>query len=332
MRLLSYLLLLFLSAGVFSAQANSCEHHFSADNSYKSSPPYSKKFIETHSTKQFNPTILRRGDIRGIFLKDLDFGFVEIFAESLSQYLRKKTSSNQPHVLLAHDARIPSAPLSDLLIEKLLERGVHVDKIGLMPTPVAYYLMETHSLDAAVIITASHNPKEYIGFKTVLNSNYKTVNSAIEINRIILENNKEQKSGPITNIKAQTKIIDSASSYIEALKTEFNTLSFDSFVLDTSNGAGGPIAKKIFEAFDLNPHYINLTPDGAFPNHEPDPTKINNLKQLSQKVNETNSEFGIALDGDGDRIVIISADGKIIEADQYAYLFLPELAETQDSK
>ena len=193
-------------------------------------------------------------------------------------------------------------------------------------------LWKTLSLDAAVIITASHNPKEYIGFKTVLNSNYKTVNSAVEINQIILENNKEQKSGSITNIKAQTKVIDSASSYIEALKTEFNTLSFDSFVLDTSNGAGGPIAKKIFEAFDLNPHYINLEPDGAFPNHEPDPTKINNLKQLIQKVNETNSEFGIALDGDGDRIVIISADGKIIEADQYAYLFLPELAETQDLK
>ena len=327
-----YLCSLFLGFFSFNVQANSCEKVF---KNQESTAFYSKKFIQDHYTKNFKPSILRTGDIRGVFLKDFDFGFVELLATALSQYFKEKTLSQNPHILVAHDARIPASSLSYLLIEKLSKKGILIDKLGLIPTPLAYHFLSASSRDAAVVITASHNPKKYMGFKTVLNPKYNITNAAPEINKIILENSKKQSKKELSNIEIkaqpQDKSLSAENSYIESLKKEFKSLKFDSFVLDTSNGASGPIAKKTFEAFNLKPHYINLQPNGSFPNHDPDPTKQSNLQQLQQKVKETKSEFGIAFDGDGDRIVITHSDGKIIEPDQYTYLFLPELAVAKKS-
>ena len=322
MKILKYLPLFCFILLSFNVQASSCENLF--QNEKPVAFYNSKDFIQKHYSKNFNPQILRAGDIRGIFLKDLDFGFSEILAKSISHYFNTKTKVKRPRILIAHDSRIASPAFSDILALQLSEQGWQVTKIGLMPTPVAYYALSKHSHDVALIITASHNSKEYIGFKTVLNPKYNITNIAPEIKKIILENNFEP-----THTAKKTKIKEKAlaveKSYIRSLKKEFKNLSFDSFVLDTGNGATGPLAKKTFEVFNLNPHYINNEPNALFPNHAPDPTKTKNLKQLIQKVKETNSEFGIAFDGDGDRIVVIHPDGKIIEADQYAYLFLNEL-------
>lgn len=338
MKCFASLLLLVFSLAHFNVQANSCKNSFSNEEFRNSALAIEQENIQQHTTSKFNPKILKAGDIRGVFLTDLDFGFIEIFAKSLAQYLREKTLIKNPHVLIAHDSRIPSASISKLLIKKLLEEGVYVDRVGLMPTPVAYFLLSAYHRTAAVMITASHNPKEYIGFKTVLNPHYNTVNVAPELKEFILrqsnQSNHQLNENP--NIKQNTNLvktyeqsIDAAGTYIESLRAEFNNLNFDSFVLDTGNGASGPIAQKVFKAFGLNPHYINTKPDGNFPNHAPDPTKIKNLNQLIKKVKKTKSEFGIAFDGDGDRVVMISSDGTKITTDQFAYLFLPEFEQNK---
>ena len=293
----------------------------------------SKRNLQRYSTQRFQPEILRAGDIRGVFFKEFDFGFPEILAKSLDFLLNHKMllgASSPPKILVAHDARIVSPTLSKNLINALADQGFDVVDMGLVPTPLANFSLKHFDYEAAVIVTASHNPKEYAGFKTVLNPKYKTYNIAPEINDIISNEKWKSVTKQTNATDGRVATIDFSNNYIKSLKSEFKEgLSFDSFVVDASNGSAGLLAKQVFSSFGLNPHYINIEPDGNFPNHSPDPTKKESLKQLVEKVKETKSAFGVIFDGDGDRLVIVSSKGEIIESDKYAYLFLDDLKKSK---
>lgn len=347
MRFLIYSLLFYFSFLGSFAQAGSCEQAlknftssrnfvywktpFSKVTRYKSIPlNLDNHRIANNYGHGFNPKILRKGDIRGKFLIDFDFGFTKIFSESLIQYLKGKIRS--PEVLIAYDAREYSFPISELIAKELTERGVYVGKLGLVPTPTAYHLLEAYGYTAAIIVTASHNPKEYAGIKTVLNSRYKVVNAAPEIHEIILNKITTRDRAKNETVSNPTDFIKFTPStvYDRSLENEFQDLkSFPyRFVVDASHGSAGPIAKEVFKNLGLKAHFINSKPDGSFPNHEPNPTIETNLKQLKQTIKETNSKFGIAFDGDGDRAVFVTSKGETLSADQFVYLFLEDLMQS----
>ena len=158
------------------------------------------------------------------------------------------------------------------------------------------------------------------GFKFMINQKYEINNLVSKIKEIAEQKDflKEESSGRLVDL-------DPHEAYIKSLKAEFPNLKPIPFVLDTGNGAVGPSAKKVFDALGLKPHYLYTKPDGTFPNHHPDPTIEKNLIDLKKKITETKSLFGVGFDGDGDRLAIVTSQNKSIQADEFAYMFLPTL-------
>ncbi len=280
-----------------------------------------KSFIANNSKGLLNSEIFKANDIRGVFLKDFDFLFPKKLGQAIVALSKNQFSTPRPKILIAHDARTSSPSLAKVLSRSLIKEGADVTNIGLAPTPLAYFLIRHYNYTAAAIVTASHNPKEYNGFKIVFNSKFKRYNVTADLKKIILQGNFSTK----TKRQGRKISIDPYSPYIKSLKEEFKDLKFNSFVVDAGNGASGLLIKKVFDALNLNPHYLFMEPDGTFPNHHPDPMVESNLKTLKKRVIESQSDFGVAFDGDGDRLGIVTSNGKFVRSDEFAYMFLPSL-------
>ncbi|HPI39493.1 MAG TPA: phosphomannomutase/phosphoglucomutase [Pseudobdellovibrionaceae bacterium] len=258
----------------------------------------------------YESVIFREYDIRGVYNQQFDDQFAYLLGKAFVQYLIEKGGPTQPNINLGHDARLSCPNIIKSLTRGITESGGNVTLLGLVTTPVCYFsTFEIPNTHGAIQVTGSHNPPEYNGFKI---SHGKSTIFGKEIQR--LREIIEQKL--FVQGQGSEKSFDIAPQYLERYKKEFGTLKDVKVVLDCGNGAGGSIVRKLFEGVGLKPTILFEKPDGLFPNHHPDPTVEENLKDLKAQVLKEGAVCGIGFDGDADRIGVIDHTGKMIYGDE----------------
>ncbi|RZA09161.1 MAG: phosphomannomutase/phosphoglucomutase [Moraxellaceae bacterium] len=260
--------------------------------------------------------IFRSYDIRGVVGKDLDVAL----AEKIGQAIGSEALDKGEHSLIvARDGRTHSQDLTTALIKGILRSGCNVVNVGIVPTPVMYFATYHFSdVRSGVIVTASHNPAEYNGFKVVINNNALADEAVTELRLRILTQRLHQGIGEET-------FREIIPHYIERIFSDVALAGDVSIVIDAGNAVTGLVAPQLFEELgcQVTPLYCDL--DGTFPNHDPDPTQEHNLIALIEKVKEVNADIGVAFDGDGDRLVVVTAKGDIIWPDRLLMLFAKDI-------
>jgi phosphomannomutase len=254
---------------------------------------------------KFNSTILREYDIRGIVgstLTEADaYGLGRTFAS-------QARDEGARRIAVGRDGRTHSGMLEAALIRGLNESGVDVLLIGQGPSPMLYFATHYLDVDGGIQVTGSHNPAEYNGFKLLLNG--RSVFGA-EIQAI----GRRSSSGDWLAGNGTLEEVDVREAYVDRLLQDFSGKPFR-VGWDAGNGAAGPILDMLVERLP-GQHYAILTKvDGRFPNHHPDPTVEKNLDHLKNLVSDKGLDFGIAFDGDGDRIGAVDGKGRVIWGDQ----------------
>jgi phosphomannomutase/phosphoglucomutase len=254
-----------------------------------------------------NPNIFREYDIRGIVGVDLTPETVEIIGRAIGTIFRMKGKKN---IAIGRDARNSSKPFSHSLISGLLSTGCSCVDFGMVPTPVFYFGVITKNMDGGVMITGSHNPPEFNGFKIMIGDETLYGEGIKEIEKIIQkERFFEDGTGSLSSYQIINEYIDYVVSNVK-IKRKLR------IVVDAGNGVGGFVASPIYKELGNEVFELYCEPDGNFPNHHPDPTIPEFLKDLIEKVKIEEADVGIAFDGDADRIGLIDEKGNILWGDQ----------------
>jgi len=261
------------------------------------------------------PTIFREYDIRGIADSELLSPDVEQLGRGLGTYMRQHAGAK---VNLGRDCRLSSPRLHDALVRGLLAAGCHVTDIGTVPTPVLYHSAQNLSADGAIMITGSHNPSEYNGFKSVCGTGTLHGEAIQEVRKIIESANFAAGNGTLTTS-------DAVTPYVNEVAGQFRLDRRIKIVADAGNGTAGPVIHRIFEKINVDATELYFEMDGHFPNHHPDPTVPANLAHLIAKVRESGAELGIAFDGDADRIGAVDEQGNVIYGDLLLLIYAREI-------
>ena len=251
--------------------------------------------------------IFREYDIRGIAGKDLTEAVAYAVGGAYAEFLSEKGASGA--VAVGRDNRPSGAALHRSLVKGLMESGVHVVDIGVVPTPVAYWAQHKLDVVGGIQITGSHNPAEYNGFKLGLNKSSIYGPDIQHIYDLVGARKFPRGKGKVTHEEV-------VEGYVEDICKRVGRLSRDlDVVLDCGNGAGSVVVPKLFSRLGIEPRLLFCESDGRFPNHHPDPTVPKNLKDLIAAVKKDHADIGIAFDGDADRIGVIDDTGEIIWGD-----------------
>jgi phosphomannomutase len=275
------------------------------------------------SLEKFNPEVLREYDIRGIVGQNLTDNTAYTIGRTFGQVICSQF--NEKTIVVGYDGRLTSPKLHDALCEGLIKSGVNVNSIGMGPTPMIYFAHYHLNSDAAIMVTGSHNPPEYNGFKMVLNKNSFYAENIQKLQIIIKDLKTIKEEGTI-------KKINLLEDYVLRNLQNIKLKKKIKIAWDIGNGAMGSVID-MFTAKLTNAEHIviNKDVDGTFPNHHPDPTVPKNMEQLIEAVKKNNCDIGLAFDGDGDRLGVIDNKGKIIWADQYMLLLAKEIATLYDN-
>ena len=253
--------------------------------------------------------IFREYDIRGIYGEEMDDETAYYIGRAYGTKLRE---IGKDKTVLGYDNRLSSVNLEDSLIKGLVDSGINVLRLGLVTTPMCYFAANYYKVDASMMITASHNPKEYNGFKFSYNGIHNAYGDKVrEIYDLIASGKYASGTGSIKDVDITDAYIDLVTS-----KLDFGDKKIK-VVYDCGNGTTSIIAKKIFDKLGLDAIGICDTSDGNFPMHHPDPCVYANLQMLKEKVLEVGADVGIGYDGDGDRVGFIDNLGNMIETDKY---------------
>ncbi len=256
-------------------------------------------------------SIFRAYDIRGVVGESLTPAVVYHIGRAIGS---EAAAVGQSHVIVGMDGRISGPTMSDALIRGLKESGRNVLDIGMVPTPVLYYATHILESQTGVIVTGSHNPKDYNGFKIVIDG--KTL-SGDDIQRLLTRiKNQDYAQG-----MGGSQKVSVSSDYLERITSDITLAKPLKVVVDAGNGVAGKLAPKLTSALGCDVTKLFCEIDGTFPNHHPDPGKPENLKDLIAKVNEVGADIGLAFDGDGDRVGVVTPKGKIIYPDRLLMLF-----------
>jgi len=262
-----------------------------------------------------NPSIFREYDIRGVVGEDLDAGSVYKIAQGFASYCSRK---GVRRLSLGRDVRLSSPEFRDAVVRGLLTSGIDVVDVGQVPTPLLYFSIVELETDGGVMITGSHNPPEYNGFKLCVGTNAIYGDMIQEVRTIVENETFIQGEGTLRHevvIPLYEKKIRENVSLERSVRA----------VVDCGNGTGGLVAPKLFRELGVDVIPLFEEPDGNFPNHFPDPTVPENLQKLIEKVRETGAEVGVAYDGDADRIGVVDETGKVIFGDYLLVIFSREL-------
>ncbi len=260
--------------------------------------------------------IFRQYDIRGIYQEDLSARDAELIGKAFGSYIRRK---GETEAVVGRDNRKSSPELFNSLVKGLLDTGINVTDIGVVISPVFYYATYLFNIKSGVMITASHNPAEYNGFKVQYDGRTLYGDELQEIKRIIQEDKFETGQGRLT---AQSP----AQHYIDMIKEKIKLSGRRLKVaVDCGNGTAGLFAPNLLEELgcEVIPLYCDSDPD--FPNHFPDPVKPENLQDLIKTVKSHSADLGVGFDGDGDRIGVVDNQGNIIWGDILMILFWREI-------
>jgi phosphomannomutase len=254
---------------------------------------------------RFNPTSLREYDIRGIFGETLGEADAYAVGRTFATLVRRAGGSR---VAVGRDGRTHSPALEAELVRGLTESGADVVRVGLGPTPMLYWSEAELDVDAGIQITGSHNPGNYNGFKMVLQNRPFFGQDIQKLGRMAAQEDWEAGHGSVRDE-------DVMDRYVDRLLRDFDGAAYR-IGWDAGNGAAGPILERLVKLLPGEHHLLFTEVDGTFPNHHPDPTVEANLEDLKRLVAEKQLDFGIAFDGDADRIGAIDGQGRVIWGDQ----------------
>lgn len=274
---------------------------------------------------EINRHIFKEYDIRGIVEKDFSENLVKSIAKAYVTWIKKQPTyvNKEIKISVGRDVRLSSQTLYEWLIAGLKEMGVEIIDLGCCPTPLVYFSLFQIEPDGGIMITGSHNPKEYNGFKLCFNKTTLYGQQIQEIRELVEKGNFFTKSG------WKKRSCDIITLYKQFQLKRHANLATGKYplkvVIDAGNGTAGLVAPHLFR--ELNCEVIELfcEPDGNFPNHHPDPTIPENLKKLQEVVVETKSDVGFAFDGDADRIGVIAEDGSILWGDEIMIILARDL-------
>ncbi|MDQ2843427.1 MAG: phosphomannomutase/phosphoglucomutase [Acidobacteriota bacterium] len=241
---------------------------------------------------------------------------VELLGRGLATYLIRHSAGR--NLCIGNDCRLSSPRLHDALLKGFLAAGAQVLDIGTVPTPVLYYSAVHFKADGAVMITGSHNPPEYNGFKTVSGSGTLHGPAIQEVHKLIQLRDFESGEGAV-------KRVDAVTPYIEEVTSQFKLSRKVKVVFDAGNGTAGPVLERMLKKLNIEATKLYFEMDGNFPNHHPDPTVLENLVPLQKAVEKQKAELGIAFDGDTDRIGAVDENGSVVFGDMLLLIFGREI-------
>jgi len=263
----------------------------------------------------FDDKIFREYDIRGVVGRELDEGFALSLGKAFVSHL-KSVDPDAKWVSVGRDARMSSEGLAAGIIKGIVSSGVNVYDVGLCPTPLQYFSLHRLDLSGGIMVTGSHNPPEYNGFK--LSIGKETIfGEEIQKIREIIQNQDWFENPDRGNVEQY----DVVSVYRDFMIKRFSYLSDEKYrplkvVVDAGNGTAGIVAPEILEAMGCRVIPLYCEPDGRFPNHHPDPTVVEYIGDLIRLTKEEKADIGVGYDGDADRIGIVDSSGNIIWGDQ----------------
>jgi phosphomannomutase/phosphoglucomutase len=269
---------------------------------------------------QINPFIFRNYDIRGVVGKDLDAEKVEAIAKGYGSYLRRRKIRQ---AVIGTDCRLSGKEFKRAFTNGLIEMGVDVIDLGMIMTQMMYYAQYRFQTNGGVIITASHNPSNYNGFKLGTGYSHTTGPKEIEeIKKTVESQNyfKSQEKGTVTNA-------DITEDYYQDLMKRVQIKNRFKVVVDSRNGTTGKYVPEILKRIGCTVIGKNMEVDGSFPSGTPDPTSESIMKELSKTVIEEKADIGFAFDGDGDRIGLVDEKGDILWNDVLVAIFAQEILE-----
>ena len=268
---------------------------------------------------ELHKSIFREYDIRGIVPDELNEDTISKIAKSIALKCHKESVDE---IVIGRDGRLSGPMLLDSLQESLNKNGINTINIGLVTSPLLYYAAKKIASKSGIMLTGSHNPKNYNGIKLVIND--KPV-SGTEIWAF------SQMDTRLECANGSNVFLDIKDSYIEEVADCFSFKKLK-VVVDCGNGAAGIIAPDLLRAVGCEVIELFCDVDGNFPNHHPDPGKEKNLVDLIQKVKDTNADIGVAFDGDGDRLGAVTSSGKLIYPDQMMMIFSKKILSNQNNK
>ena len=264
---------------------------------------------------QINPQIYREYDIRGVVDRDLTPAIVKRLGQGFGTYMIQHHKLN---LVVGRDGRLSSKSFAEALIEGLLSTGCHVIDIGLCPTPAYYFSIFHLDKDGGMMVTGSHNPPEFNGFKVSVGKSTIFGEEIQSLGRLI-------EKGEFSSGKGSLGREEIIRPYQDYIKKNIRLEKRLKVVIDAGNGTAGGVAGPLLKDLGCELEELYCEVDGRFPNHFPDPTIPGNLKDLIDRVMKTRADVGIGYDGDADRIGVVDDQGNIIWGDQLMILFSREI-------
>lgn len=276
-----------------------------------------------------DPSIFKSYDIRAIYPTQLDEEGIAQITKAIYKFFTEKISDDkQLNILLSYDMRLSGPQLYKATKDMLIQMGAHVIDIGMASTPTFYFAVSHYGYDCGIQVTASHNPPEYNGLKFVIN----TPKGLLKIGKSTgMEDIKQMSLSDISYTPKFEGSIEEKTGVLEdevenALKI-FNNPQINKYkiVADPANAMGGTYIEALFKKVPADLIKMNFELDGSFPAHQPDPLNFENLKDLQKRVLEEHADFGLAPDGDGDRLYFVDEKGEIVTATMLTALIAREM-------
>lgn len=261
--------------------------------------------------------IFREYDIRGVYEKDFDVGFANLLGKALVSFAKKRGISS-PLMTVGYDARISSPAIAQAVVDGMVSSGARVLTLGLITTPMSYFSIFNLQAAGGIMVTGSHNPPDYNGFKISFGKTTLFGDEIQELRALIEKEDYVAGHG-------SSESHDIFPAYVQRYSEEFKNLKGVPVVLDCGNGAAGIVARRLYEAIGLKPTILFEEPDGRFPNHHPDPTVEENLDALKKQVLKEKALIGIGFDGDCDRIGVVDNNGRFILGDELMVLWARDI-------
>jgi len=263
--------------------------------------------------------IFKAYDIRGIVGKTLTVEGVRLIGQALGSEARDR---NQSEIAVGRDGRLSGPQIAEAVMAGIRASGVDVVEIGMVATPMAYFAAHELGCGSAVAVTGSHNPPDYNGLKMVLGG---TTLSGADIQRL----RERIEAGDLAHGSGRHRRADVREAYLRRIVSDVRLVRPMKIVIDCGNGVAGATAGELYRRLRCEVIELYCEVDGRFPNHHPDPSQPGNLRELIARVQEERAEIGLAFDGDGDRLGVVTADGRIIYPDRQLMLYAKDVLSRQ---
>lgn len=273
--------------------------------------------VDSMTIPKISDTVFRQYDIRGVYGDEIDSRFAELLGCAFGTYIRAK---GEDTAIVGRDNRMSSPELAESVVRGLRATGIHVVDIGLVITPVFYFATVAYTIPSGIMVTASHNPAQYNGFKIQHGSGTLYGDRLQQLKELMKSGDFDRGEGSYTE---RSPVGDYTMTLAD--KIELAPGRRLKVVVDAGNGTAGLFAPQILEVLGCEVIPLYCDSDPAFPNHFPDPTRVANLQELIKTVRASGADVGLGFDGDGDRLGVVDENGAIIWGDMAMILFWREI-------